>query len=158
MERHVPGKYREVASSFGRSVVNHWIEPKPFESTTLYEKLGVRVYKKYVPTSGDWVRAHITHQPSSYSSDPEELRKYEIYTRYFEGAHIAMAALLIPSLALLSPDNNLGSKAAILIIYNVLANLYPVMVQRYNRMRFNTVIARLEERQTVLKDTNSQKL
>ncbi len=32
-----------------------WFAPKRFESTTLYERLGVVLVKRYAPTGGDFV-------------------------------------------------------------------------------------------------------
>ena len=35
-----------------------WFAPKHFESTALYERLGVLFVKRYVPTGGDFFRQH----------------------------------------------------------------------------------------------------
>jgi hypothetical protein len=36
-----------------------WFQPKRFESEQLYERLGVLLMKRYVPTGGDLVMQHL---------------------------------------------------------------------------------------------------
>jgi hypothetical protein len=41
-----------------------WFRPKTFESERLYERLGARVIKRYVPTGGDLVMRRLRrHHP-----------------------------------------------------------------------------------------------
>lgn len=146
MERYIPGRFSERVTNVAKNVTNWWFKPKPFESTGLYERLGVRPYKRYVPLSSDWMRARLK-SPSQYSTDPKKMREYESTTRILEATHAAA----IPIMSLLFATPTLDEiKISLIVVVNILINVYPIMLQRYNRTRFNNVITKLERRQETL--------
>lgn len=137
-----------------RRIPESYWEPKFFErrdNASFYEKFGIRFFKKYLPTSGDLVRRLSSmHRNTLAGGSSEEagdrsLLGYELWTRKNEAAHLVgglgMAALaLFPGV----------STPSILLIQlgNLLINVYPVLLQRYNRARlYNALDRRLEIRE-----------
>lgn len=72
----------------------HWyFELKPFETAgngRLSCLLGVRIFKRYLPTSGDLVSRWqgITRIQRAHGGIDQALRRYERVTRSYEGRHI----------------------------------------------------------------------
>lgn len=113
-----------------------YFTPKRMESEKLYRALGVGVFKKYVPTSGDLVsqRYGATIMPST-GTRAERVQKLEKNMRWIEGAHIVMLTIETGlSASLIAADAPMGG-IALLGGVNVLTNVYPIMLQRYNRLR-----------------------
>jgi hypothetical protein len=137
-----------------RRIPESYWEPKLFErrnGASFYEKIGIRFFKKYLPTSGDLVRRLSPINKNSLAggvsevSGDKNLLGYEFWTRKNETVHLmgglAMAALVfIPG----------GTTTSILLVQlgNLLINVYPVLLQRYNRARlYNALDRRIELRQ-----------
>jgi len=107
------------------------------KETNLYKKIGVIFFKKMVPTLGDsWINLY-----NKYSSKKMRFVKNRkdaiVWTRitiFLESIHLL--SFLIMSYGII---NNLISqnwnKAFILFVINILINLYPILTQRYNRIR-----------------------
>jgi Glycosyl-4,4'-diaponeurosporenoate acyltransferase len=123
-----------------------WFRPKDFESECLYERLGALVIKRYVPTGGDLVmqRLRRNHPERRWvTSNLQSLRNYEKRTRLNESIHligfIGFAALIAYKFAS-------GSLTAIGIVVglalDVILGLWPVVLQRYNRLRLYRAINR----------------
>lgn len=79
-----------MARSIGR-LLDMWFTPKQFESERLYERLGARALKRYVPTGGDVVmkrlrRGHPDRRWVALSAD--SLRQFERRTRVNETIHL----------------------------------------------------------------------
>ena len=129
-----------------RTFSQWYFEPKRFEKTgngLLYRRLGIRFFKRYLPTSGDIVsrwRGMARIRRSEGGLD-QALRGYERVTRTHEARHIvgALSMLAISWWAIVLHDR--GQWPA-LIIANVIINGYPIMLQRYNRIRLETAMAR----------------
>lgn len=122
-----------------RRVSDAWFSPKPFENEQLYEKLGIRTFKKYMPTSGDLVMRHVWRKTRKVRGI-ESLRRLERGTRFPEKLHL-VGLFAFPIVGVLV--DQIGWANAI----NVFFNIYPIMLQRYNRIRYQGALRRMEERE-----------
>lgn len=119
--------------TFVQDTIKTILEPKNFESPELYEKLGVRIYKKYVPTTGDLI-TRLVWKKIRINNGPESLDDLLATTKFTEILHHALfAGMLLP----MAGDLARGQlkSAAVTGLLNVLINAYPIILQRYNRMR-----------------------
>ena len=113
----------------------------------IYELLGVRAYKWWLPTGGDRARQttgkHAIRSYSRSSSDcRQQLEDLERSTRRFEAWHLLGAAIMTGLTALeLWRGDFLG--AGPIIAANLAINVYPIMIQRYNRARIEAVLRRM---------------
>lgn len=127
-----------------------YFEPRRIEQVAngrLYVLLGVRLFKRYLPTSGDLVssvrgrRRIAPIGPDLVSS----LLQHEEQTKSWEARHVfgflSMLALTWWSIAVHGKGNWL-----VLLGANLLINGYPIMLQRYNRARVRSLLARLTGR------------
>src|SRR5882757_4769860 len=128
------------------STFDVWFRPKPFESERFYERLGALVIKRYVPTGGDLVmrRLRRNHPGRRWvNSSLQSLRQYERRTRLNELIHlIGFAGLTV----LIGSKFASGSLPVLGIIFalalNLIFGLWPVVLQRYNRLRLYRAIYR----------------
>lgn len=110
----------------------------------LYRCLGVPLFKHYVPTSGDWIarRRGERRIPPGGHSALRDLRNYERRTRLIEWRHLGGFVAMGAGIEL--TGTLLGSTAvAWLWLANIALNLYPIMLQRYNRLRIGRVLQRV---------------
>lgn len=127
-----------------RQKILHYFKPKTFEfyqSRTIYELIGIRVYKKYLPTTGDIVRKrrNITQIKIGNTDKVEALYKYERKTRNYEWRHIIGAIIFILLIFML--DRKLTVFDWIFLpILNLYINIYPIFLQRHNRIRIIKVL------------------
>lgn len=121
-----------------RRVSDAWFSPKSFESEELYERLGIRTFKKYMPTSGDLVMRHVWRKTRKVRGI-DSLRRLERGTRLPEKLHL-VGLFAFPIAGVLV--DQIGWANAI----NVVFNIYPIMLQRYNRIRYQGVLRRMESR------------
>jgi hypothetical protein len=133
-----------------KTVTDAWFDPKSFEENPeVYEKLGIKTFKKYLPTTGDLtmrlVRKRFSDAGFIKSASVEALKDYEKFTRVYEGIHTTFlgvgGAIMADQLA----EGRIGA-AAFTAGINTLVNVYPIMLQRYNRSRLYRTIHRVEER------------
>ena len=126
------------------STLNFWFRPRRFESERLYERLGARVLKRYVPTGGDLVMRRLRrHHPDRrwLTSSPQSLCQYERRTRLNELIHLIG---FVGGTVLITSKFALGSLATswliIALALNLILGLWPVVLQRYNRLRLYRAI------------------
>src|SRR5947207_2641328 len=81
-----------------RYFTGFYFDPKPFESTKLYECLGIKPYKKYLPTSGDWVRRHIWRAPPWARPNVNSLHTLDFFTRASEVFHLGYSVYPIKNI------------------------------------------------------------
>ena len=124
-----------------------WFRPKRFESERFYKRLGALVIKRYVPTGGDLVmrRLRRNHPERNWvTSGLQSLRRYEQKTRLNESIHfvsfLGFTSLAVSKFASGS-FSNLGLILALAL--NLSFGLWPVLLQRYNRVRLYRAIDRL---------------
>ena len=121
-----------------------YLRPKHWELTarnTIYDMIGIRFFKKYLPTTGDIVRrwrnqvsVHIGKKELQY-----QLYNAELQTRRYEFRHIlGMLGFIIIAGAI---DKKLTfSDYIFLICLNLFVNVYPIFLQRYNRIRIIKIL------------------
>jgi len=117
-----------------------WFRPKRFETERLYERLGARVLKQYVPTGGDlvmrWVR---TRYPKVRLIDPasrESLRRFELGTRVAEAVHlVSFVGFTVLAWRRYAAGSLTKMGFTVAMAVTVALGLWPVVLQRYNRLR-----------------------
>jgi hypothetical protein len=125
-----------------------WFAPKHFESTALYERLGVLFLKRYVPTGGDFVRRRYGVRIVDIRGNLDSLIQFERCTRKLETLHvIAFLSFLSWSLwRAITRQTTLIDFVIAMLVYIVLI-LSPAMLQRYNRLRVHAILRRLTAQQ-----------
>ncbi len=120
-----------------------WFAPKRFESERPYERLGAPVIKRYVPTGGDLVMRRLRrgHPERRWvTSSLQSLWQYERRTRLNELIHLIG---FIGFTVLAASKFAWGSLTVPGLIFAlVIFGLWPVVLQRYNRLRLYRAIDR----------------
>lgn len=127
-----------------KNFIDNYFRPKQWEiyrDRTIYDFIGIKLYKKYLPTTGDIVRRkrNIVQIDITKTDRIQELYKYERRTRNYEWRHIIGAIVLI--LLIFMIDRKLTVYDWILLpVMNLYINIYPIFLQRYNRIRIINVL------------------
>ena len=121
-----------------------YFKPKKFElypNKTIYEFVGIKVYKKYLPTTGDIVRKwrNIVQIRPDRSKRISELYRYERQTRTYEIRHIIGTIVFVALVFVVDKKLNLFDMA-FLTALNLYVNIYPIILQRHNRIRVIKVL------------------
>lgn len=117
-----------------------YFRPKRWESTRLYEWLGVRAYKRWITAVG----RHTGHDPSGpnryylWRRDAQGLRDFERKTRGNEAMHLV--GILLPAAGLLLEAGDPIGRFPLLAV--LIANVHPYLLQRYNRLRIVRILRR----------------
>ena len=128
----------------------------PGESTELYEHLGILAYKKYgltgdLATKHVWSRLRLTKDSAATLPDGATSEsRIENFIRITKGKELIHLGGLAVSGALTAaigvaectPQERILLTAAC-SIGNIIVNAYPVMLQRYNRLRAYRVLGRI---------------
>ena len=111
----------------------------------IYATLGARFYKKWVPTSGEVItrlRGINRLKIVAKGSRSKALEDHKEQTRIWEWRHFISAVGLflwaIFAGVLIGIEHFYTS-----VIINIFVNLYPIIVQRYNRIRILILINKL---------------
>lgn len=119
----------------------------PFEEEgKIYKYLGVDFFRKFLVLSG-WERSRKKETPIRKSLIL--LEYYEYRTRASEFGH-GIIAIIIASTTLYVLMVYSFKETKWLIIFNIFLNIYPMMLQRYNRPRVRRVIKKLKLKQAKL--------
>lgn len=142
-----------TALSFNR-FEQFYFEPKPFElfkGRSIYEWMGIRTYKKFLPTTGDLARKQkkIRQIQVSRTDRITELRNYEKQTRKYEWRHL-LGMLLFILLAVFIDKKWTLFDWCFLTGLNLYVNVYPIFLQRYNRTRIIELLRKLGEENPIL--------
>lgn len=118
------------------TILDLYFAPKFFEKNGLiYKLLGVHIFKRFLPTGGDII-SRITKTRTIENGKTETLKRYEKYTRIYEAIHltafVGYIALIMINLSLYW--------VVMWVVLNLLINVYPIMVQRYNRGRIYKIL------------------
>jgi hypothetical protein len=110
----------------------------------LYERLGIRMFRRFA-TSGDLILRRVRrHAPGYRAIDSQPaLEKYLDQSVTGERVHLCLFLLGLLSFAL-AIYLRWHVLALALCVGNVVANLYPCLLQRYNRARITTVRRRFQ--------------
>ena len=120
-----------------------YYQPKPFElSGSFYEWLGVRWFKRWTP-DGDYVVWHIRHFLPDYKVIPSHggFGGFDARTRRSEQGHLMWMLVTVPAM-LYALFSGWAVLAGWLFVGNLIINVYPIMVQRYNRARIQRCLGR----------------
>lgn len=133
---------------FKQETSSWYFNPRPFErhnGGAIYEKLGVRVYKKYLPTSGDLIsRARgIKRLKTNDLGRRVALENHRTQTCMWESRHL-ISAILLQSWAIIGGLKFGVEQFWISSVINVFVNVYPIMVQRFNRVRINLCLEKMQ--------------
>ena len=134
--------------SLVKKATDLWFDPKSFENEEIYEKLGIRTFKKYIPTGQVTSKLvwKLTHKNAFIEgSSEQDLRNFERFTRIYETIHLSFLPIAAASIDISLSKGDLGS-AAFTAGINTLVNVYPVLLQRYNRLRLYKAIERAQKR------------
>lgn len=144
-ESELPPSWFKVALN---SALDSILTPKNFESPELYEKLGIRTFKKYMPTTGDLMYKYVWKK--LVGSNQITLNKDSVETALSttiacEIIHYALLALYSVSMYRSYESGNMTG-LTVGAALNALVNVYPIMLQRYNRMRLTSLKDTMERR------------
>lgn len=129
-----------------RSIALNYFRPKEIEyygNRTIYDLIGIKFFKKYLPTTGDIVsrKKEIKHINLKNTNRYEELYRYEKKTRNYEWRHIIGTILFIAFRFLFDSELRMTIlDYTILPILNLFINIYPIFLQRYNRIRILKIL------------------
>jgi hypothetical protein len=127
------------------SALDFWFRPRRFESEHLYECLGALVLKRYVPTGGDLLMRRLRrHHPDRrwVTSSLQSLRDYERRTRLNELIHlIGFVGGTVLVTSKFASGSLMRSWLIIALALNLILGLWPVVLQRYNRVRLYRAIS-----------------
>ncbi|TCD11088.1 hypothetical protein EZ449_06235 [Pedobacter frigidisoli] len=107
----------------------------------LYERFGIRIVRRFVQ-DGDVVNNFYRQTPNTdkmtkKNSYEKLLNKTTMYERFH------LFCLMFFALSdLLAVINKNYTAAVLILIGNIIYNLYPIMLQQYNRIRISKLIAR----------------
>lgn len=126
------------------------------QNPKLYERLGVRVYKKYTVPFGDLAHKYFWNRigmhPANLSNRKlESLRVMKFGTYIYEGVHSTVDAYLTKEIIDAINRGDLENAAG-KIFANVISNIYPILVQHYNRGRLSRAIERKENLDRIASD------
>jgi glycosyl-4,4'-diaponeurosporenoate acyltransferase len=127
-----------------------YYEPKKFEfygNHTIYDYVGIRWYKKYLPFTGDLARKwrNLIQINLNKSQRINELYRYEKKTRNYEIRHI-IGIIIFLVLVFLSNKKLTLFDIVFLTFLNLSVNIYPILLQRYNRIRIIKLLKNLGEK------------
>ena len=126
-----------------------YLRLRPFEfkgNGAIYARLGARIYKKFVPTSGDLVTRlrGIKRLKIVETGDRREaLENYINLTQKWEWRHL-ISAIFLQSWALLAGVSLGMEHFWVSSTINIFVNIFPIIVQRFNRVRLVGVIAKIK--------------
>ena len=106
-----------------------------------YEPFGVHVFRKILVWIG-WEKLHKTANPVTKRADA--LRHLEYATRQSEFGHALI--LLVTSGVALAVAYRYGFSGSVwLLALNMPLHIYPIMLQRFNRPRYQKILCRFDE-------------
>lgn len=121
-----------------------YFKPRKFEysgRSSIYKHIGISLFKKYLPTSGDLVYRYWGKKHLEFKSNKkyQNLLKFEMQTRRWEFRHlIGMIGFLVIAGAIDNPYK-LSDYILVSLLF-LLINVYPIVLQRHNRMRIINVL------------------
>ncbi len=111
----------------------NYLRVRPVEAK-IYKYLGVKIYKKIVPTSGDiifrligarWIKGYSRISLETYRTD-----------------NIGCEIIHLFFFCLYLPPTFMTWQWLTWTIFNIFVNIYPIMTQRYLRFRVDTILAK----------------
>lgn len=122
-----------LQSPFNASYFN----PKSWERKgRLYELLGINVYRKFLVVTG-WEKIHKKTKPVAKNTDV--LANLYYRSKQDETGHLVIAFIVMGFTFFVCYKSGILN-AAWLLVLNILLNVYPVFLQRYNRPRIERAL------------------
>jgi hypothetical protein len=111
----------------------------------IYEYLGIRIYKKYLPTSGDLITQAqgIKRLKIKETGRRTALEDHRKLTCTWEMRHLISAALL-QTWAVFGGLSLGAEHFWISSAINMIVNGYPIMLQRFNRIRIDACLEKMQ--------------
>ena len=120
-----------------------YYRPRPFEADgRLFQRFGIETFKWLLFKS----RIELLNFSARLTHGKSGLHRLERGIREAETDH-AIALLVMAVITLQAVTNGRWALAGWLLLANVVANVYPIMLQRHNRARLLPVLERLEGRE-----------
>jgi hypothetical protein len=144
-QRAISGDYSTGPGAGSRHLLDFWFRPRRFETERFYALLGARLLKRYVPTGGDlamrWLRRRHPDARLLRAANLESLGRFELWTRVAEGIHLAgfMGFAALAGWRFTRGSLSRAGLGAALVL-DLAFGLWPVTLQRYNRLRVIRVI------------------
>lgn len=135
----------------GKQLVEAWFAPKRFESTDLYERLGIKYLKRYVPTGGDYFIHRFGVRIVDVRPDLDAMIHFEQLTRIHEAIHIFVfwGFVFFSLRRWITRRTTFLDFLFAIVVYTVLI-LSPAALQRYNRIRVYRAIRILAKKQSLV--------
>lgn len=116
-----------------------YLRPKQFEyfsTSSIYTLIGVGIFKRFVPTTGDLARrmrgiSQLKYRRQELVSD---LYNLEVYTRTMETRHWIGMVLFIAIAWVLKSEYSVFDYLFVSALF-LIVNVYPILLQRHNRIR-----------------------
>lgn len=122
-----------------------YFKPKRFEEfrgKSIYEYLGVTFFIKYLLlTDLIMFRLRKKSHISRKNGIENELRRLEWQTRRDESIHL-VSMLVIAGLVIRHSESISSVQWIFIFLINLYANIYPIFVQRHNRIRLRRLLSR----------------
>ena len=134
--------------------MKEYFKPKQFEilgNRTVYEYIGIKYFKKYLIRDGDLIRnwRKVKQIKLERNGRIQALETVEKQTRKYEAIHLIF--LLLTMLIMVINYRHLSVSQLVMInLINLYANIYPIFLQRYNRIRIMRIL-------DIIRKTNSNK-
>lgn len=121
-----------------------YLKPKKLEfykDRTIYDLIGIKYYKEHLPTTGDLARRRrkIKQIDVGTIGRRQSLYKYELKTRNYEWRHLLGVVAFILLTVLIGPSPSIVGWT-FLFILNLYINVYPIFLQRFNRIRIIRIL------------------
>ncbi len=134
------GRHRAGPGTGSSRLLDSWFQPRRFETERLYELLGARLLKRYMPTGGDlvmrWLRRRHPGARLLPGASLDSLRRFERWTRVAEAVHLAGFVGFAALAGWRFTHGSLsGTGLSVALVLDLALGLWPVTLQRYNRLR-----------------------
>ena len=124
-----------------------YFEPKSFEKLrgrSIYSYIGIKFFKRYLLLT-DLILFSFRNKAQLSTKDKnlkDEIIRLEWQTRRDEIIHLVFMALIVVIFIKSGKDMSILQWVAVLAI-NLYVNIYPIFLQRHNRMRLVKLLTRL---------------
>ncbi len=136
--------------SLGKKLLEAWFAPKRFESPALYQRMGILLLKRYVPTGGDFFIQRFGVRIVDIRGNLESMIHFERLTRIYEAIHtFVFLAFLIFSFRRWRTQQTTFPGFLFAALVYILLILSPAALQRYNRIRAYRAIRLLARKEKI---------
>ncbi|MFC3700817.1 hypothetical protein ACFOND_04120 [Reinekea marina] len=132
--------------------MSSYFEPKSFEKCrgkSIYSYLGIKFFKRYLLLP-DIILFSFSNKAQLNTRDKklkDEIIRLEWQTRRDEIIHLVFMALIVVILIKSGKDMSIFQWVAVFAI-NLFVNIYPIFLQRHNRMRLLKLLVSLSKRRS----------